>query len=278
MTSARARHTGNMKSQPLAHIACMARQMFGIDTFQSWNSGSYHDDYHAMYVAEVISAMAARRLRDPERRLFLTQAALLHDADPRPAHLATPASVHRTLEWMLRHRDGLQAQLCWTDLAFDTALALIARTDFPFDDKPRKSATRFAAMSPYQVYRELLGKLPAESRERTFEDAQMLRFADQCANYCRDYATASRSVDDLSLEMHNNGIAMTRWDLDTPRFLDALASDAHWDQRMASELGLRARVFSGVELRQSLTPAMQLNIERNRELFQRERDAREATG
>jgi hypothetical protein len=42
-------------------------------------------------------------------------------------------------------------------------------------------------------------------------------------------------------------------------------------------LGLAARVFTGAELRLCLSPVMQRSLERNREMFQRERETREAT-
>jgi hypothetical protein len=266
------------KSQPDPSIVSLTRQLFGDATFARWNPGSYHDALHAQYVAEVVAAMAGCRKREPARRLFLAQVALLHDADPRPAERPTPASVFRTVEWMWLHKEQLQESLAWTEVAFATALALIARTDFPFDDSPRKAGTMFDGLSPYALYGNLLRRLPAESRDLAFEDGQILRFADQCANYCRDFATASQSVDDLSQEMHNVGRPVSRGELDTAAFIDGLASDAQWDARLSHELGLSGRIYSQAELRHSLSARMQDRLERNRDLFLRERETRQAYG
>ena len=266
------------KSAPDAHIASLVGSTFGESRFARWNSGSYHDSLHAMYVAEVMSAMATRRRREPDRRLFLTQVALLHDADPRPSQAPTPASVRRTLDWIESRRASLQKRLAWTDEAFSTARALIARTDFPFDDVPREDETSMSGLSPYEAYRQCLLQLTPVSRDRTFEDAQMLRFADQCANYCRDFATASLSVDDLSREFEQTDQPKSRWELDTPTFLQELASDSHWDSQLKKELGLGGRVFGQAELMLFfLPPRMQANLERNKRLFEQERDLRVAT-
>ncbi len=266
------------KSAPDAHIASLVESTFGESRFARWNSGRYHDASHAMYVAEVMSAMATRRRREPERRLFLTQVALLHDADPRSDKTPTPSSVRRTLDWLERRRVAFQESLSWTDEAYLTARALIARTDFPFSDTVRHDETSMSGSSPYEVYQQCLRALTPVSRDRTFEDAQMLRFADQCANYCRDFATASRSVDDLSDELAVTANPLTRWDLDTPRFLSELANDSHWDSQLKKELGLGGRVFGQAELMLFfLPPRMQANLERNKRLFQQERELRIAT-
>jgi hypothetical protein len=262
------------KSAPAPHIRSLVARLFGEKNFAGWNPGCYHDTRHAMYVAEVVAEMARSRRQQPEGRCFLAQVALLHDADPRPA--GTAASVFRTLEWMWVHQETLQDCLGWTDQAFATALALIARTEYPFDITPRQQNTMFDGHSPYTLYRDLLSQLPAERRDQVFEDAQMLRFADQCANYCRDFATASASVDGLSQELSQGGRAVSRWQLDTPAFLDALASDTMWDARLHHQLRLQARLWSRSELLGLLTPAMRKNLELNKELFLRERGLQQA--
>lgn len=266
------------KSAPDAHIASLVESTFGACRFARWNSGTYHDVHHAMYVAEVLAAMATRRRHDPERRLFLTQVALLHDADPRPASVPTRASVRRTLDWMDKRRKTLQWRLSWTDEAYFTARALIARTDFPFDNNPREDETSMTGVSPYEVYRHCMLELDHDSRDQTFEDAQLLRFADQCANYCRDFETASASVDALSRETENTGWPMTRWELDTASFLSELAGDSVWDTRLKRQLGLGGRVFGQAELMLFfLPPSMQQNLERNKRMFQQERALRAVT-
>lgn len=264
-----------MKAPAAPHIQALTHRLFGDKAFQEWNSGSYHDSLHAMYVAEVVSALGRQRRYQPDRQLFLALVALLHDADPRPA--GTPASVPRTLEWMWLRREWLQLTLGWTDLAFATALALIARTDFPFDTTPRRNETMFDGLSPLALYRNLLLQLDPEARAAAFEDAQLLRFADQCANYSRDFATASLSVDDLADEMSEAGEPVTRWDLDTATFLDGVGGDSGLDRRLAREIGLEARVFQQGEMIQLLPQAMRDAAARNQALFRLERKAR-ATG
>lgn len=261
------------KSQPAPQVRFLARHLFGERTLAEWNPGTYHDSYHAMYVAEVAASMAASRGGKPDESLLLAQVALLHDVDPcRPA--GTPAAVFRTLEWMWVRKETLQDTLAWDDTAFDTAMALIARTDFPFDLTPRCLGTSFDGHSPYTLYRDLIGRLPVERRQAVFEDAQILRFADQCANYCRDFETASLSVDQLSQELSLMGRATTRWDLDTANFLDSLATDAIWDARLQGELGIQGRVFSRDELLCLLPASLRGRLERNQDLFRRERHER----
>ena len=239
-----------------------------------WNPGSYHDSLHPMYVAEVVAALATSLEREPDCRGFLCQVALLHDADPRPA--GTPASVFRTLEWMVTHKTSLLRTLQWTDAAFDVALVLIARTDFPFDNKPRHLGTCFDGHSPYTLYRELMGRLPVELRAEVLENGQLLRFADQCANYCRDFETASLSVDDLSQEMARVGRPVSRWDLDTATFLDSLASDSSWDARLQHELEIEGRVFTRSELMQLLPGPVRNRLQRNQDNFRQERRGKQA--
>ncbi len=265
-----------MKSPAAPHIRALTHRLFGDKAFAAWNCGRYHDAQHAMYVAEVVGLLARGRRMQPDQQMFLAQVALLHDADPRPA--GTPASVPRTLEWMWLHQESLQLTLGWTDLAFSTALALIARTDFPFDDLPRRNDTMFDGLSPLQLYRNLLLRLePGEQRRRAFEDAQLLRFADQCANYCRDFATASLSVDDLSRELSSVGPAVSRWDLDTASFLDAIGADSDEDQKLNLTEGLEARMFSRNELFRLLPRTQREAVARNQALFRLEKKVH-ATG
>lgn len=264
-----------MKSAAAGHIQALTEQFFGKEAFAAWNCGRYHDALHSMYVAETVASLSRGRRHQPERQMFLAQVALLHDADPRPQ--GTPASVPRTLEWLERQQAWLQPTLGWTELAFRSAQALIARTDFPFDDQPRRSETRFDGLSPLGLYRGLLRQLPSpDQRAGVFEDAQLLRFADQCANYCRDFPTASCSVDDLSLELSRVGPKVSREALDTASFLDRLGTDSEEDRRLAQELALPARVFSRGELFRLLPSAQRQAVARNRALFGLERKARAA--
>ena len=261
------------KSQPAPHIRTLAYNLFGQVAFDSWNCGSYHDSHHAMYVAEVLAAMQAKDRDDSEHGLFLTQVALLHDVSPR--YLGTSPSVFRTLDWMQQHKETLLGILGWTERAFNVARTLIARSSTPFNNSARQADSIFDGHSPYSLYLRLLGEVDVEDRARTLEDAQMLRFADGCANFCRDFPTASQSLVDWHRERRKANSAAK--ELDAVAMLEGLASDTRWDERAAREMSQQARVLSPGELFSMLPYAMQANLLRNRDLIALERETRYST-
>ncbi|MBI3926130.1 MAG: hypothetical protein HY319_11355, partial [Armatimonadetes bacterium] len=71
--------------------------------------------------------------RETARFCFLV--GLLHDADPRDD--GAPPRVFVTLDWMDANREMLCRRLGWDELEFAMAQAMIARTEFPFDQQPR---------------------------------------------------------------------------------------------------------------------------------------------
>lgn len=246
----------------------MAYNLFGKIAFDSWNCGSYHDSHHAMYVAEVVAAMAADY---PQQRcIFLTQVALLHDIEPR--HLGTAPEVYRTLDWMTEHKQTLCGILEWSEPAFKAALAMVARTELPFNDMPRWVDSVYDGHSPYSLYQRLLLELEPDHRDEVFEDAQLLSFADQCANFCRDSQTASQSLLDLAREQQKAGAAVAS---PAVAVLESQGLSARWDFRMVRELGLRGRVLGFDELFRSLPYAMRASLLRHRELYRLEREARQ---
>lgn len=245
----------------------MTYNLFGKIAFDSWNCGSYHDAHHAMYVAEVVAAMAADH--PPRRRLFLTQVALLHDIEPR--HLGTAPQVYRTLDWMMEHKQTLRAILDWTEPAFQAALAMIARTELPFNNTPRWVDSVYDGHSPYSLYQRLLLALEPDPRDDVFEDAQLLSFADQCANFCRDSQTASQSLADLAREQQKTDASIAS---PAVAVLESQGLSVRWDSRLARELSLRGRVLGFDELYRALPHAMQASLLRHRELYRLEREAR----
>lgn len=248
--------------------ARLASRYFSPSELARLNPGSYHDHRHAIFVAETTAWLARNLERPGERILFLAQVGLIHDADSRP--LNTPARTQVTLEWM-ESNPGLDERFEWDDLALAEAMALIARTDHPFDGRGRRLGTRFDGKSPIAVYEELLDRLPHKRRKAVMEDAQVLRFADQVANYCRDYRTASQALDGLVLELRHSGMNADRATLDTAGFLDSLCQDLDPDRALATERGLAPRFFTAAELRSKLPPEFQKNLYRNRNQFAWER-------
>lgn len=128
-------------SQSLAEFAS---RYFSSSEFQAFNSGSYHNVDHPLVVAEATGAFAHGLGWSPQRKGFMQQVALLHDADDRSQvgsediQTGTPARAQVTLEWMEQQQDPFKQRHGWNDDQLLEAKALIARTDFPFDDKARK--------------------------------------------------------------------------------------------------------------------------------------------
>jgi len=154
-------------SQSLAEFAS---RHFSSNEFQAHNSGSYHNVDHPLVVAEATGGFAHGLGWSPQRKEFMQQVALLHDADDRSQvgseviKTGTPARARVTLEWMDQQQDSLKQRFGWNDDQLLEAKALIARTDFPFDDKARKPiGTRYDGQSPLQAYRDLLEQQPGDA-------------------------------------------------------------------------------------------------------------------
>lgn len=224
---------------------------FALTELQELNSGFYHDACHALEVAELVKELALALGRCEHRAEFLKQVALIHDADPRHCSFSgehkpgTPARVQVTLSWMLDNQEALEKRFGWEGFQFVEACTLVSRTDFPFDQSPRCYGTSFDGMSPVDVYRVHLWKLPRDVRREVFADALMLRFADQMSCYVGSYERAQRSVMDLTRELQNTGAQV---DFDeirrgTPKFLGQVGLDITFDRMLQTELNL-----AGLEL------------------------------
>ena len=219
---------------------------FALSELKQLNSGYYHDSVHALEVSNLVCTLARAYGRDPARAEFLKQVALIHDADPRTCPTTgvpqegTPARVQVTLSWMEQEQETLQHRFDWTELQFKEAQALIARTDFPFDDKPRNLGTRFDDMSPFEVYREALEQLPSAQRGMCLADGLLLRFSDQIAAYLGTFARARKSVKDLAAELNNTGLTLTFENIfdQTPRFLNQVGRDMEHDEQLKAEFNL----------------------------------------
>jgi hypothetical protein len=236
---------------------------FTAQEFAALNPGRYHNPDHPVLVAEVAGELAG-----PQRSEFLQQVALLHDADERldlktgSRNEVSPARAQVTLEWMDRNETALSQRFGWDAVDFTEAKALIARTDFPFNDQARNFGTRYDGQSPVGVYRQLLSELPAERQVRVMEEGLALRFADQVANYTVNSQVSEAFVAGLSQELHWPEVRST-----TPSFLKSVGSDLDFDRQLAAELHIPARLAPGPELKSRLTPARQAALVASEEWF-----------
>ena len=249
-----------------------------LSEFRSLNCGLYHDCEHALEVAELTKELALALGSGEERAEFLRQVAFLHDADPRidqetgEARPGTPARVQVTLDWMEQERARLLIQFGWYEEQFDEALALIARTDFPFDSEARTYGTRFDGLSPIEVYTRLLGRLSSDRQEKVLRDGLLLRFADQAAPYVGDFRRAAKSVHDLTQELNQNGceVCVEKMLERTPEFLEAVGEDLSVDQKLKATLGLNgAHLHTREELLKALPWHKRYNFRWNQRRFKK---------
>jgi len=261
---------------PASGLADLAARYFSQSEFQALNSGTYHNVEHPLVVAEAAGGFAQGLGWSPERKLFIQQVALLHDADDRSqvgseeAKVGTPARAQVTLEWMDQQQEALRERFDWSPEQFTEAKALIARTDFPFDDKPKKPmGTRYDEQSPVQVYKDLLEQLPKEKQAQVLRDGLALRFADQAGFYAGSFDQAVQSVEGLALELQTVGVPT---DLAsslkfTPKFLVDVGKDTGFDRQLAGELGHTLQLPGRDELLSSWEPAMAQRFRSNSAQF-----------
>ncbi len=253
-------------------VAELAARYFSTTEFEALNSGTYHNTEHPLIVADAAGAFAKGLGWSPERKQFIQEVALLHDADDRSqvgsddVKTGTPARAQVTLEWMDQQQEALQGRFQWTPAQFKEAKALIARTDFPFDDKAKKPmGTKYDGKSSLQVYQELLSDLPAETQSQVLRDGLALRFADQAGFYSNSFDQAVEAVSDLSKELKQVGVPT---DLAgslkfTPTFLKDVGTDEHWDKQIAKDLGLSVELPNRDQLLQSWEPSKRENFSTN---------------
>lgn len=237
-------------------LPALVARYFSAGEWSALNPGAYHDEHHPVHVAETAGDLARASGRSEERSTFLQQVALLHDADER-VNLTTggrnapvtPARAPVTLEWMDQNQSVLQGRMGWDKTDFTEAKALIARTDFPFNEAPKNLGTRYDGQSPVTVYQGLLNELPSERRQATMEDGLLLRFADQVGNYTRDNHQSAAYVQGLAAEMKAVGVPVTPEDMakNTPGFMKTAGLDVADDFKLASQLGVPDGGFASRE-------------------------------
>lgn len=231
---------------PSNSVAELASRYFSSEEFQALNSGTYHNFDHPIVVADAAGGFAGGMGWSPERKQFIQQVALLHDADDRSqvgsdqVKTGSPARAQVTLEWMDQQKEQLCERFDWKQEQFTEAKALIARTDFPFDDKPRNAmGTKYDGQSPVQVYKELLGQLPKAKQAEVLQDGLALRFADQAGFYAGSLDMAVEAVQGLVSELQGVGVPTNLASSlkMTPGFLAAAGNDLALDKQLAQELG-----------------------------------------
>lgn len=265
------------RQTPSNSVAELASRYFSADEFQALNSGAYHNFDHPIVVADAAGGFAHGMGWSPDRKQFIQQVALLHDADDRSqvgsedVKTGTPARAQVTLEWMDQQKDQLCERFDWKPEQFTEAKALIARTDFPFDDKARKPmGTKYDGQSPMQVYKELLEQLPKEKQAEVLQDGLALRFADQGGFYAGSFDMAVDAVQGLVSELQGVGVPTNlAGSLKfTPGFLADVGKDNQLDKQLAQELGHQNLQLPGRDEMLSMwDPGMAQRFRTNSEQF-----------
>ncbi|MBM3463556.1 MAG: hypothetical protein FJX76_15765 [Armatimonadetes bacterium] len=229
-------------------LPSLVTRYFQPAEFASLNAGFYHDEAHPVNVAVVGGELAQNFGFSQKDVKLVEQSALLHDADERKdmasgeVKTGTPARAQVTLAWMDDNKASLQDRFGWNDVDFTKAQALIARTDFPFDDKSRTLGTRYDGQSPRQVYEGLLNQLPVAERAGTMRLGAILRFADQVGNYTGSFAQAREAVSGLARELRMDESKLMPT---TPGFLGSAGNDLDLDRDVAARVGVDANVLPG---------------------------------
>jgi len=258
---------------PCSGVAELASRYFSSTEFQALNSGSYHNFDHPIVVADAAAAFAPGLGWSPERKQFIQQVALLHDADDRTqadsgeVKTGTPARAQVTLEWMDQQQCELSQRFGWSSEQFVEAKTLIARTDFPFDDKEKQPmGTRYDGQSSVQVYQDLLKQLPKEKQAQVLVDGLALRFADQAGFYANSFDMAVESVQGLAKELNMGLAGSLKF---TPTFLSGVGKDNQFDIQLAQELGhANLELLDRDRLLANWNPAMTQRLRTNSSQFE----------
>lgn len=253
-----------------ANLPSMVTSRFAPAEFLMLNSGDYHGAEHPVKVAKATETFAKNAGISKERAEFLRDVSLLHDADERIlmdgngnysyADKGVKARVPVTLAFMDLNQDALQERMGWSKGEFQEAKALIAGTEHPLNDNV--GAGRINNLPDYDgksaagVLKEQLIALPKERQSQVLEELQIMRFADQSAEYLDGVESARTSVKDLASELE-----VVPYDAllkGTPNFIDGLGKDneafadlpVQTGRALITELGLegQARIFTPQEL------------------------------
>jgi hypothetical protein len=226
-----------LQAANLAGLPAAVLQYFTPAEFLMLNSGDYHNAQHPINVANTVANLASNAGRSPERVEFLQQVALIHDADERIlldgqgnyayAEGAKPARVPVTLAFIDLNSQALSERFGWDGGQLLEAKALIAGTEHPLNDevtaKRSNNLLGLDGKSAETVLRESLEALPKERQSVVAEEVQLLRFADQSANYAQGMEASRETVKGLANEI---GVPAEVLMKGTPSFLAGLGQDS----------------------------------------------------
>ncbi len=233
----------------------------------------YHSAEHTALVRLMAFELAKGFGLPEEEQRFLSEVALLHDWDPGRV-LGTPARVPATLKAIgldfvgkrqLTSPPGepgrgpsiLRERFGWGKLEVQMAMALIYRTEFPFDGAHPNPFYR--RVSPSQRYTRSLQALPRRSRAFVLEQAPILsQFADQTAWYAtQPFDVALCAVEGLVNELNAaQGPRRSTQDLNTTGFLYAISQERSFDvdYRLARAFGVEGYLLPSQDEAFSLLP------------------------
>ncbi|MHB8155512.1 MAG: HD domain-containing protein, partial [Candidatus Omnitrophota bacterium] len=138
------------------------------EDFNLINTG-YHRFSHSLEVTYLILIFASRLGYDAKSVLEMIVAALLHDFDPRKEYSAPRVLV---TVGHLNNSETIRGLVQKMGLDMERIIALILRTDFPFDEQRRDLFEISLDLIKHKI-----------TRERFIKQAELLALADQTATY-----------------------------------------------------------------------------------------------
>jgi hypothetical protein len=214
----------------------------------------YHNTRHSLAVPKFADEFAKARGLPDEERLFIRQVALLHDWDPHRVP-GTPPGVPQTIDALRADFEGkkplvpgaggsvLRNTFGWDEKKLKEALAMIQRTEFPFEAAHPNPA--YGGSSPVARYEAMLRDLPPESRAFVMREGALLsEYADKMSTYsARGFGGALSAVNGLIREINlAAGARVTdARSLDTVSFLRSIGDKQNFaqDRRLARALGVK---------------------------------------
>jgi hypothetical protein len=212
----------------------------------------YHNVEHTLRVERFAMQFASRRGLPADKARFLGSVAVMHDWDP-SRQAGTPAAVSATLRELETSTDWPR-RFGWSHEQHMMALAIIQRTEFPFDD---------AARTAYIQRIERVNS--TENRRFVIEEGPLLaEYADKGSYYsAAPFRSCFAAVQGLVREMAQKGVqgmSVEKMAQMTPTFLGALGlpkAFAH-DVAVAEHFGFHDLCFPDVGV--ALSPHQQARL------------------
>lgn len=216
----------------------------------------YHGVVHSKMVSEGAGRTARRSGLSESVVRFVEQVGLVHDWDPGRGR-GTPARVDATVRALhddfagrrsitgQAGRSVLRERFGWGETELAVAVAMIRRTQFPFDatarDRYREALLQIEGGAKRTLLAEVSGKKAL--RELALrQGATLSELVDKAGYYAGGgFGGSIKRVEALLGEMKAIGVEMTPLALRTSRFVSSLGQRASYevDRQMARDLGLR---------------------------------------